>query len=430
MNKFLNLLNKEIRELVTFQLIFSLIFTLILFNFMGSITKSEMKKAIETKDIYVLDLDKSSISKELLSNLSLANFKVKLLNDLISKEDKDIALDFAKKEKINFVVVIPKDFGSMVSKFQPIEVEIYSFIRSFSLSSNVGSAVLEQVINAMNRYMSDMFIKSKLPEIDPENLKNPIKKKEFVIVKDKIAEGSTSDVLNSIYSQTVFIPIILMIIIMYTSQMVLSAIAMEKQDKTLETLLTVPISRRQIVIAKMMGAGIVGIISAGIYMYGYRSFMDGITGGIGVSSSTSDIIQKLGLNFTPYGYTLFGISLFLAILCGLALSTILGVLAEDLKSAQSMSLPLIFLVMIPYFISLFSDINTLSLPVRLLIMAIPFSHPFIASREILLGNYNIVFIGILYMLIVFVALIIISARIFATDRILTMKIRFVRKKTI
>uniref|UniRef100_A0A7C3RQX4 ABC transporter permease n=1 Tax=Dictyoglomus thermophilum TaxID=14 RepID=A0A7C3RQX4_DICTH len=428
MNKFLNLLRKEIKELVTFQLIISLIFTILLFNFMGSITKSEIKKAVETRNIYVLDLDKSEISRELLSNLSLANFKVKLLNEVLSKEDKDLAFDFARREKINFFILIPENFGSLVSRFKPVEIEIYSFIRSFSLGSNVGSAVLDQVINAMNRYMSDQFIRAKFPGIDPDNLKNPIKKKEFVIVKDRIAEGTTSEVLNSVYSQSIFIPIILMIVIMYTSQMVLSAIAMEKQDKTLETLLTVPIGRKHIVIAKMMGAGIVGIISSLIYMYGYRSFMGGISGNVDVSS-TSDIIQKLGVSFTPYGYTLFGISLFLAILCGLALSTILGVLAEDLKSAQSMSLPLVFLVIVPYFVSLFSDINNLSLPVRLIIMAIPFSHPFIASREILLGNYNIVFFGILYMVVVFIALIVIAAKIFSTDRILTMKIGFLRRKS-
>ena len=46
-----------------------------------------------------------------------------------------------------------------------------------------------------------------------------------------------------------------MIIIMYSAQMVISAIAMEKQNKTLETLLTVPIPRTSIVTAKMLSLG-------------------------------------------------------------------------------------------------------------------------------------------------------------------------------
>ena len=81
----------------------------------------------------------------------------------------------------------------------------------------------------------------------------------------------------------------------------------------------------------------------------------------------------------------------MAILCALGLAIILGVMVEDLKSAQTMILPLVFLIMIPYFISMFSDINSLSLPIKILIMLIPFSHPFIASQNIILGNYNIGF---------------------------------------
>jgi ABC-2 type transport system permease protein len=63
-----------------------------------------------------------------------------------------------------------------------------------------------------------------------------------------------------------------------------------------------------------------------------------------------------------------------------------------------------------------------------LIMLIPFSHPFIASQNIILGNYNIVFYGIIYMFVVFVILIFTAGRIFSTDRVLTVKLRFGRKR--
>ncbi|MCK7481356.1 MAG: hypothetical protein M0C28_32330 [Candidatus Moduliflexus flocculans] len=74
----------------------------------------------------------------------------------------------------------------------------------------------------------------------------------------------------------------------------------------------------------------------------------------------------------------------------LALAMILGVLAEDFRSAQNMIMPLMFMVMIPYFISLFADINTVSLPVKIFILAIPFSHPFLVSQNLYLGNYGMI----------------------------------------
>jgi ABC-2 type transport system permease protein len=106
----------------------------------------------------------------------------------------------------------------------------------------------------------------------------------------------------------------------------------------------------------------------------------------------------------------------------------LGVLAEDYRSAQSLIMPLIFLVMIPYFLSFFSDPRTLSLPAKILLYAIPFSHPFLTTQNLLLENYGAVFYGILYMLAVFIVLILIAARIFSTDKVLTMKLRFRKKK--
>ncbi|NLO82969.1 MAG: ABC transporter permease [Clostridiales bacterium] len=424
MNKFINLLKKEIKEMITLQIVISLLFTTGLFYFIGVIAKSEIEKVAAERDVYIVDLDGSQESGLLTDNLSLAGFKVNLLEE----RDKSSAIEYANANNIDLLIVIPEGFGEAASQFQFKDIETYTYIRSFSISSSAGTALVEGVIGEINRYLSNNFLKEKFPDIEPENLKNPIKSRDFVIVKGKMAAGSAAEVSSFVYSQSIFVPIILMMIILYSSQMVLSAIALEKQDKTLETLLTVPISRNYIVIAKMVASGLVGLISAGVYMLGFRYYMGSLMGNIPSDGQAGELIQQLGLQFKPNDFILLGISLFLAILCALGLAIILGVLVEDLKSAQTMILPLIFLVMIPYFISMFSDINSLSLPVRVLIMLIPFSHPFIASQNILLGNYDIVFYGIIYMLVVFVVLIVIAGRIFSTDRVLTVKLSFGRKR--
>jgi ABC-2 type transport system permease protein len=294
------------------------------------------------------------------------------------------------------------------------------------------SVIINAVIKALNEFISNDYLKKKIPDISPQALKNPIKSKDFVIVRDRMAEGAAEKVAAFVSSQSVFVPIILMMIIIYASQMVISAIAMEKQNKTLETLLTVPISRTAIVTAKMVASAVVGLISAVIYMIGYRYSMGSFMGDVSraVGSGMGDVVQKLGLAMTTTGYIILGVSLFFAILVALALATILGVLAEDYRAAQSLIMPLIFLVMIPYFLSFFSDPKTLSLPMKILLYAIPFSHPFLTTQNLLLENYRAVAYGILYMLAFFVVLIIIAARIFSTDRVLTMKLRFGKKKLV
>ncbi len=427
MKKFLNLLAKEIRELITLQLFISLLFTVFLFYFIGQMAKSEMKRAMRTQKIAVLDLDASTLSQQLTDSLNMARFHVEKLQG----KSKEEAVEWTKASDINLLLVIPPGFGESLSALELKEMETYSFLRSFSLVGSRSSVILGSVISALNNYISDDFLKKKIPDFSPEKLKKPVRSKDFVIVKARMAEGSASSIAGFVSAQSVFLPIILMMIIIYSSQMVISAIAMEKQNKTLETLLTVPISRTSIVTTKMLASAVVGLVSAVIYMFGFRYYMGGFMGDVRQavdSAGLGRVIQELGLAPTANSYLILGISLFLAILCALAMATILGVLAEDYRSAQSLIMPLIFLVMIPYFLSFFSDIKNLSLPVKLFVYAIPFSHPFLTTQNLLLENYTAVFGGLLYMLVFFIALILIAARIFSTDRVLTMKLKFRRKK--
>ena len=429
MKRFLNLLKKEIKELVTIQLVISLAFTILLFQFIGRISKKEVQKALGVQTISALDLDNSPASQGLLKGLESARFKIQR----IEGKTREQAIDIARGGESKLLLVIPGGFSETLRDLKPSEIETYSYMRSFSLIGARGQVVVRGVISALNDVLSDNFLKDRLPGLDPESLKNPIKSKDFVIVQDRMAEGSASQIAGLISSQSLLIPVILMMIIIYSSQMVISAVAMEKQNKTLETLLTVPIRRTSIITAKMFAAGIVGLLSAGIYMFGFQSFIGGIgekavQAGAGAQGGAAAVMRQLGLTFSTGGYLILGAALFLSILVALALAMILGVLAEDFRSAQNMIMPLMFMVMIPYFISLFADINTVSLPVKIFILAIPFSHPFLVSQNLYLGNFGMIFGGLAYMLVVFVVLVIFAARVFSTDRILTMKLRFGKKK--
>ena len=427
MKKFLNLLFKEIKELINLQLLISLLFTVFLFYFIGQMAKTEMKKAMRTQKIAVLNLDDSPFSEQLIGNLKTANFQAEMIKD----PDKQKAIDETRTSDINLLLVIPRGFGQSLETQEIKEIETYSYLRTFSIVGSRSSIIINAVIKAINEYLSNDFIKKRIPDLSPEKVKNPIKSKDFVIVKDRMAEGKAEAVAGFVSSQSIFVPVILMMIIIYASQMVISAIAMEKQNKTLETLLTVPISRTSIVTAKMFASGLVGLISAVIYMFGFRYYMGGFMGDISraaAADGVTGVIQKLGLAMSTKGFLILGVSLFFAILVALALATILGVLAEDYRSAQSLIMPLIFLVMIPYFLSFFSDPKTLSLPAKILLYAIPFSHPFLTTQNLLLENYSAVLYGILYMLVVFIVLIFIAARIFSTDKVLTMKLKFRKKK--
>jgi ABC-2 type transport system permease protein len=424
MKKFNNLLKKEIKELLTAQLLISLLFTMGLFYFIGDVTKKEVQKASGSQTVAVLDFDNSEASRGLLQGMEAAHFKVQSM----AGKTKAQALQTAKDGEAKVLLVIPQGFGQSLTALSGLEIETYSFMRNFSMVGSRTSIIVKGVLAALNQVVSDNYLRARLPEANPEKVKNPIKSRDYVVVKDKMAEGSAQAIAGLLASQTVFIPVILMMIIIYSSQMVITTVAMEKQNKTLETLLTVPIKRTSIITAKMLAAGLVGLLSAVIYMVGFRNFTGGMGADMLATSGMTSAMKTLGLSLSTGGYVFLGVSLFFAILCALAISMILGVLAEDFRSAQSLIMPVVLVVMIPYFISLFADLNTLSTPIKLLLMAIPFAHPFMAVQNLYLQNYGAILAGIAYEAVVFAILVAIAARVFSTDKILTMKLRWGKKK--
>jgi len=422
MKKFLILFNKEIKNLITIQLILPLVIMVLLFSFLGSVITKQVKKEQEPKKIAVVDYDETFLSNDVINTLKSGNFIIDKIS--LSKEE---ALDYVKKNNISTLVIIPSGFQDNVTSFFQNEIEVYSIMKGISFT-NISSSISTQIIlTNINEIISNRYISEKFLGMNPNIIKNPVKIKSFVIVKDKMANTTVETISGAVSSQNIFIPIILMIVIIFSSQMIASTIASEKENKTLETLLTMPINRTSIIFSKMLSSGVVALLMSVVYIIGMRNYMSGITGGITsgthVTSDISKILVELGLTFNAQSYILLGISLFFAILCALSLSMILAVFAENVQSAQTLLTPIMVLLLIPYFLSLFMDLNSLPFLVKVLLFIIPFSHPFMASQNLIFGNTLPIIYGIMYMAIFFVICLIIATKIFSSDRILTARIK-------
>jgi ABC-2 type transport system permease protein len=167
-------------------------------------------------------------------------------------------------------------------------------------------------------------------------------------------------------------------------------------------------------------------------MFSFRYYIDQMSGGALGAAGSSDAIQgnlkQLGLVFSNSDYFLIGLSLFMGILCALAIAFILGAFAEDVKGIQSTITPLMVVVLLPYLISMFLDVNVFSPVARWAYYAIPFSHPFMAPQALYYDHYNLVIGGIIYQAVVFAVFIFIASRVFSSEKLMTLKFSFSKKK--
>ena len=175
--------------------------------------------------------------------------------------------------------------------------------------------------------------------------------------------------------------------------------------------------------AKTLSAAVVALLQAACFMFGSSRMMSGMTSGIGVDSDKFDqALKNLGLSLSAGQYVLVGVQMVLSILIALSIAMILGVLAKDAKSAQTLLMPITISTMIPYFLSMVSDISSLPIALRAVVYAIPFSHTFMATENAMFQNTAVYIGGLIYQAVFLAVCIKIALSIFMSDKIFTMSI--------
>jgi len=112
----------------------------------------------------------------------------------------------------------------------------------------------------------------------------------------------------------------------------------------------------------------------------------------------------------------------------LALAVVMSAFSENVRGAQALVGYIYPLIFIPSLALVYLDVNSLPLAAKAVLYAIPYSHPIIASKAVVSGDYGIVLFGIIYVALFTVIIMYIASRLFATEKILTAKLKFGRGK--
>jgi ABC-2 type transport system permease protein len=289
-------------------------------------------------------------------------------------------------------------------------LNVYGVFQGGGIFSNIGSSGFNAFVNGFNRYIA--------PDV--------VYTTQSTIIKGEIQQGIDPATLSGLLiSQSLALPITVMIMLTYSMQIAATSVAMEKEEKTLETLLTVPVDRFSILMGKLSSTMIVAGVAAIAVLFGYNYMLGSITMGIPTTGSVD--LVALGLVPSPLGYALLGVSLFVTLLSALALAVIMSAFSEDVRGAQALVGYLYPLIFIPSLALIYLDINTLPFALKAVLFAIPYSQPIIASQAVVLGDYTTVIFGIIYVAAFTVVIMYIASRLFATEKILTAKLKFRRR---
>ena len=421
---FTTILVKELKELMRDPkiLVGMIVLPLIMFPILGLVmgyavqtAQSEAQKAT----LLVVDNDNNGTWSNAFVRYLNSTMNAEVVKNLSPQNIVDQGL--LAKYNSSMFLEIPAGFSTNLTRHAAGEWNVTGMVNVYGvfnggggIFSGIAGTAVTAVVGGFNRAVApDMVAVS-----------------QSSIIKGQIEQGVDASTLSSLMlSQSIALPITIMIMLTYAMQIAATSVAMEKEEKTLETLLTTPVDRFAILMGKVSSTIIVAGAASIAVLVGYNYMIGSISTGIAGNLGGSVDLVALGLVPSVGGYILLGISLFFTLLSALALAVIMSAFSENVRGAQALVGYVYPLIFIPSLALVYLDVNSLPLAIKAIFYAIPYSHPIIAAKAVITGDYGIVVFGIVYVAIFTVVIMYIASRLFATEKILTAKLRFGKGKT-
>ena len=415
-----NLVKKEIKEMLRDPKIIlgMVLMPLIIFPVMGAainISTTAVEESMKKMSMALMNVDHGPMANNLVATFNALNVTLVEIN----ASTVDEALESLQESNVTTLIVIPRGFSQNLTSGQRAELEIYTVLRSLSFSEGAKASVAEAPIHVYEQLLVHQAVKQAFPNRDPQAVLDPITTNSFAVFKGRLIEAPP-DVLRGLFmSQSFGFPMVIMLLLISAMQIAATSISIEKEEKTLETLLTLPVSRLGILAAKLAGSVVVAAAGAAAALVGVNYYV-----GSAFSFMPTGSLEISGLTPSPTGYILLGIVMFLTIVSALALAICIAAFSENVRDAQSLVGPLNFVIVLPSLILMFADVEILPFALQAILYAIPYTHAILAFKAAFTADYFIMLRSIGYITVFTVVVLYIAARIFTTEKIVTARIRF------
>jgi len=243
-----NFLIKELKELardpkiLLGMIVVPLVMFPVLGGIMGYAVQTAQEQAIKAA-LIIVDNDGGNWSESFISfieGLNVIGFNLTIYKENEMELTSEKVLELLAKYNTTQILEIPRGFSENVTAHfndpnVKAYVRFYGVLRGTSVFESVSSSVVDALINMFNR--------SHAPDV--------LDSKKATVIKGEIKDVDPAAVSGLLMSQSIAMPITVLILLMYAVQIAATSVAMEKEEKTLETLLTLPMDRLAILWGKL-----------------------------------------------------------------------------------------------------------------------------------------------------------------------------------
>jgi ABC-2 type transport system permease protein len=236
------------------------------------------------------------------------------------------------------VVVVPRGFGD--SLLRNSTLYLYGYVRLDSVSLAQSARV--QLVNSVARVLEELaraLVAAERGVNVSDILRTLVPRVEARVGGRVVDFNALSSLLLSVVMFVYMVGLLGVLTLMYSSQ----SVATEKEEKAFEMLLTLPISRTAIAVAKVVGAVVLSLIMVVAYFAGFSFTLVSIETsesavegqGVVVTASLWNLVQFLG----GEGVALLALSLGLMLVFSGSLGLLVGSVSSDTRVAGAMAGP-------------------------------------------------------------------------------------------
>lgn len=282
--------------------------------------------------------------------------------ELVNVQDEALLEQLIRNDSISYGVVVPEGFGQRIENMEEVALTLY-----YSGAQIQGKDRIDRVLQQYgHKLVSERLEERALPE----SFISPFETRDMNIASDQEMIGMIAGG---------FLPY-LFIIFCFTGAMypAIDLFTGEKERKTLETLLTAPVSRLHILIGKLSVVTLTGIASALLAILGL--FL-----GFQLTAGLPEVIMGVVMGILSIQFVLM--LLLMLVPLTIFFSGVMApvtIYAKTFKEAQSMLTPMTFLVIIPAAIAMVPGIEY-----NAATALIPVVNITLATKEIIAGTINI-----------------------------------------
>lgn len=372
-------IKKELRSIFRDKKTVTLIFVFpLLIAFFIFLLSSTYETSVNNKEIYnvAINYEITDVEKEIVKENQL---KTKYY-DSLDKMEKDF-----KDSKVSAYVYYDK------------EKNTYTIYSDEGMNGMTASSYITSYLDAYNTYLGNEYLLKH--NINPKDVYNNF------TVKTELVEGENY-ILQTVLSLS--FTYVIIAIAMASASLATSATAVEKEQGTLETLLTFPVTSKELITGKYLATVIMSLFAS---LFGYIITLASLI----IAKGKYKVYEDINLFINPENI-IIGILICLAaslLIAGLAI--LLTAHSKSYKEAQMASQILTMITIIPMFISM------LNIPI---ISKLYYVIPILSHVQILMDifttkiSYNNIILCLLSSIIISIIIIDIIIKKFKSEKVL------------